>query len=135
MLNIIDAIKKYNAYHLATVAQTTAPDDPKGAGGQFLTGVRDDVLTWIELVKEPGGSLAELVADYRETIQDTAADAAPSSDPAVKWRQFVDLAAYKEDLSQAGTPIDTSLGGYAELALFQIAFRLVSNLLTEIEEG
>ncbi|MET8111209.1 hypothetical protein [Streptomyces prasinus] len=132
-MSMLDGIKKYSPYHLATVAEVPAPD-AESAGSKLLIKVRDEVVEHIEgLLKDSGDSLAEIVRWEREVIQDAVADSAASQDTPERWRQFVDLAAYREDRSNIGTPTDTSLEGWAEVAIFQIAFRLVSNLLDEIE--
>ncbi|MFE9925179.1 hypothetical protein ACFYQA_27475 [Streptomyces sp. NPDC005774] len=133
-MNIIEGIKKYSTYHLATVAEVPATDDAESAGSKLLVRVRDETIEHIEkLLKESDDSLAEIVHWNREVIQDAVADGAASLDTPERWRQFVDLAAYREDRTEIGTPTDTSLEGWAETALFQIAFRLVSNLLSEVE--
>ncbi|MFF4054639.1 hypothetical protein ACFYZ0_02475 [Streptomyces sp. NPDC001708] len=137
-MDIIDGIKKYGAYHLATIAGALAPDEPEGEGAAFLDRVRKETIYAVELrAKEWNLTLAQAAKEHRESIQDSVADSSPSSDPGVMWRQFVELGGYREldQLRGEGTPNDDSPGGWAELALFTIAFRLVSTLLTEIQEG
>jgi hypothetical protein len=137
-MTIINGIRKYDAYHLATMAGALAPDDPDGEGATFLDRVRKDTIYAVELrSKEWELTLAEAAEEHRESIQDSVADSAPSSDPDVMWRQFVELGGYREldQLRKEGTPRNNTLEGWAELALFTIAFRLVSALLTEIQEG
>lgn len=137
-MTTIDNIRRYDAYHLATIAGALAPDDLDGEGGAFLDRVRKETIYAVELrAKEWKLTLAEVVEEHRESIQDSVADNAPSSEPAVMWQQFVELGGYREldQLRKEGTPNDDSPGGWAELALFTIAFRLVSVLLTEIQEG
>ncbi|QAX95523.1 OCR-like antirestriction protein [Streptomyces phage BartholomewSD] len=137
-MNVIDGIRKYNSYHLATIAGALAPDDQNGDGAMLLDKVRDATIEAVELrAKEQELTLAEAAEEYRERIQDSVADKAPDSDQEVMWRQFVELGGYREldQLRKDGTPNNNTLEGWAELALFTIAFRLVSVLLTEIQEG
>jgi hypothetical protein len=96
-------------------------------GADFLALVRDKV---VDLVQEYGD-----VAPYREAIQDAAADIGSEAEPSVKWRRFVDLSAYKENVTEFGRPSPDTPEGHADLALFFIGFRLASALITEIEKG
>ncbi|MFJ6680560.1 hypothetical protein [Streptomyces werraensis] len=137
-MTTIDGIRRYNSYHLATLAEAYAPDDPNGDGAALLDKVTRETIYAVQLrAKEYGLTFAEVVEEHRESIQDSVADNAPNPDPDLMWREFVDLAAYREldRLRKEGTPNDDTPAGWAELALFTIAFRLVSALLTEIQEG
>jgi hypothetical protein len=101
-------------------------------GADFLALVRDKV---VDLVAQYEEARADVVAHHRESIQSEASVAGTSADPDVKWRQFVDLHAYKEEVAEAGTPRPDTPESHAELALSYIGFRLAAALLTEIEEG
>jgi hypothetical protein len=126
-MDIIEKIEHYDPPTLARLAKCAEPDTRVSEGADFLALVRDKV---VELVQEYGE-----VAPYREAIQDAAADIGKDAEPGVKWRRFVDLSAYKENVTEFGTPSPDTPEGHADLALFFIGFRLASALLTEIQEG
>lgn len=135
-MTTIDGIKKLRTHDLASLAECLAPDPHESAGIAFLERIRNAVLDHVEKgLAETGEVVSEFIRWEREAIQDDVANKAPSQDTPRKWREFVELGAYREDLSDMGTPTDTTPGGWAEVAIFKIAFRLVSNLLTEIQEG
>jgi hypothetical protein len=137
-MTTIDGIRKYNSYHLATLAGAHAPDDPNGDGAALLDKVTRETIYAVQLrAKAYEITLAEAAEEHRESIQDSVADNAPNSDPDLMWREFVELGGYREleQLRKDGTPNNDTLAGWAELALFTIAFRLVSALLTEIQKG
>jgi hypothetical protein len=126
-MDITERINHYDPPTLARLAECAEPDSRVSEGADFLALVRDKV---VDLVQEYGE-----VAPYREAIQDAAAEAGKSADLGVKWRQFVDLGAYKENLTEFGTPSPDTPEGHADLALFFIGFRLAKTLLDEIEEA
>jgi hypothetical protein len=126
-MDIIEQINHYDPPTLARLAQCAEPDSRVSEGADFLALVRDKV---VDLVQEYGE-----VAPYREAIQDAAADIGNTAELGVKWRRFVDLSAYKENLAEAGKPSPDTPEGHADLALFFIGFRLAAALLTKIEEG
>lgn len=137
-MTTIKGIHLYGTYHLATIAGALAPDDSLYEGAAFLDDVRRRTISAVELyAQEWKLTLAEVVEEHRESIQDLVADASPSDDPDLMWQQFVELGAYREldRIRKEGTPANDTLAGWAENALFDIAFRLVSALLTEIAEG
>lgn len=137
-MTTIDGIRKYDSYHLATMAGALAPDDPDGAGAQFLDKVRKETIYAVQLrAKEYDLSFAEVVEEHRESIQDSVADNAPNADQDLLWREFVELGGYREldRIRQESVPMLDTLEGWAGMALFDIAFRLVSAVLTEIKEG
>jgi hypothetical protein len=123
-MNIIDEIKQYGPYSLAGKADVTAPDGHGSPGAIFLIDIRDAV---VEAFEEYG--------EVDERKQDEIADGAASVMTHEKWQQFVDLAAYSEDLEGYGTPTDEGINGYPGLALYVIAHRLVSLLVEEIDEA
>jgi hypothetical protein len=126
-MDVIERINHYDPPTLARLAQCAEPDSRVSEGADFLALVRDKV---VDLVQEHGE-----VAPYREAIQDAAADIGSGAEPGVKWRRFVDLSAYKENVTEFGRPSPDTPEGHADLALFFIGFRLATALLTEIEEG
>jgi hypothetical protein len=127
-MDIIEKINHYDPPTLARLAQCAEPDSRVSEGADFLALVRDKV---VDLVQEYG----EVSTPYREAIQDAAADIGSEAEPSVKWRRFVDLSAYKENVTEFGTPSPDTPEGHADLALFFIGFRLSSALITEIEKG
>ncbi|MEU6572315.1 hypothetical protein [Streptomyces sp. NPDC046805] len=122
-MNTIERINYYAPPILAQLAQCAEPDSHVSDGADFLALVRDKVV-----------ELAEAGA-HREDIQDAAANVGEDAEPGVKWRRFVDLSAYKENLTEAGRPIPDTPEGHADLALYFIGFRLASALLDEIQKG
>ncbi|MFF4510616.1 hypothetical protein [Streptomyces mirabilis] len=126
-MDIIERINHYDPPTLARLAQCAEPDSRVSEGADFLALVRDTVLRLVEAYGEVGSN--------REAIQDSAADIGSTAEPGVKWRRFVDLSAYKENVTEFGRPSPDTPEGHADLALFFISFRLASALITEIEEG
>lgn len=127
-MNVIERINHYDPPTLARLAQCAEPDSRVSEGADFLALVRDKV---VEMAEEFG----EVSTPYREAIQDAAADIGSEAEPSVKWRRFVDLSAYKENVTEFGRPSPDTPEGHADLALFFIGFRLASALITEIEKG
>jgi hypothetical protein len=136
MPNIIEQIEQYGPLKLARIADVTEPDSHVSDGADFLASIRDDVTEKVSYYWDGGESqLLDIVQDERERIQDEVSDSAPSVYTHEMWRQFVDLCAYREDLSDHGEPTDDTMEGRARLALSSIGFRLASALLDEIEEA
>ncbi|WDS51785.1 OCR-like antirestriction protein [Streptomyces phage Triumph] len=132
MPTVIERIEQYDPEKLAELAGS--PDIPESRvseGADFLARVRDAVVDRVQAAEEEGEDLRSV----REAIQSDVSDAAPSSDIDEKWRQFVDLAAYKEDLSDHGKVKDDTPSGHADVALMAVAHRLTVALLDEILEG
>jgi hypothetical protein len=127
-MDIIEKINHYDPPTLARLAKCAEPDSRVSEGADFLALVRDKVVDMVQELGETG-------TPYREAIQDAAADIGSTAEPGVKWRRFVDLSAYKENVTEFGRPSPDTPEGHADLALFFIGFRLASALITEIEEG
>jgi hypothetical protein len=127
-MDIIEKINHYDPPTLARLAKCAEPDSRVSEGADFLALVRDKVVDMVQELGEAG-------TPYREAIQDAAADIGSTAEPGVKWRRFVDLSAYKENVTEFGRPSPDTPEGHADLALFFIGFRLASALITEIEEG
>ncbi|QBI99432.1 OCR-like antirestriction protein [Streptomyces phage Caelum] len=127
-MDIIEKINHYDPPTLARLAKCAEPDSRVSEGADFLALVRDKVVDMVQELGETG-------TPYREAIQDAAADIGSTAEPSVKWRRFVDLSAYKENVTEFGRPSPDTPEGHADLALFFIGFRLASALITEIEEG
>lgn len=105
-----------NAYELARLADCGSPDTPESPGAALLLSVQDDVN---DLDARP---------DDDDTHQ--IADGAPDVYTYKRWQEFVDLAAWQEDLDElGGTPED--LTEAAGVALYIIARRLADRLIAE----
>lgn len=113
----------YNAFQLARLADCGEPDTEHSPGARFLESVRDAVDEMIEYSKPAG--MDEVADGIREI-----ADGAPDVYTAARWAQFVDLAAWQEDLSEIGGGGE-DMTGNAGLALYLIAERLATKLTTE----
>jgi hypothetical protein len=118
-------------FYLSSLADCGSPDSTESAGFEFLASVRDNVLdrldpdTWDDR------------ADFERVTQDLASEIAgeaPDYRTYTKWRQFVDLCAFQEDLDDWGG----ASGDWdkdSDSALVMIAERLVGALLGEIAEA
>jgi hypothetical protein len=112
----IEYVRKLSAYDLARLADCASPDSQYSHGATFLLAVRNAFVEAWE-----NGYSWELVA--RE---------APNVYTHQMWCEFVDLAAYQEDLTDYGFLEDLETG--ARLALSQIAERLLYRLQEVAEE-
>jgi hypothetical protein len=125
---------KHNVYTLVDLAGCGTPDSSASIGAYFLTGVRDALVDMIGWGVEHNGLTVSEVAqeildgDGRHEI----ADAAPSIYTHKRWMEFVDLCAYKEDISEVAGDTEPDMNTGAEIALYMIADRLVSALCQEI---
>jgi hypothetical protein len=124
----LDALKELTVWQLSRMAGTSAdPDAPNSAGGKFLTAVRD---TYVEHVEYKGEDF-----DPSEDIGDVAheiADGAPDVYTHTRWMEFVDIAAYHEDISDLMPETGDDLTKAAGVALYMIAERLVYALHAEL---
>lgn len=132
----IASIKELNAYQLAGMADTHSPDTLESEGAEFLTIVRRAVADSLE--EFAGTSSADNLADLVEEFRDSddvrqIADDAPSIWTFTKFKQFTDLAAWQEDVSEYSDG-DTDMEKLAGIALYMIAERLIAALLTDVEE-
>jgi len=134
-MNVLGQIKQYSAYRLSELADTGSPDDHGSDGAVFLTDVRDDLVDRIQHHLNDGDELGDVLDSEGERIRNEVSDSAPAVSTHLKWKQFVDLTAYTEDLSDHGTPTDNTPGGWADMALVQIAYRLLDVLMDEIEDS
>lgn len=136
--------------HLAQFADCQCPanhkGDPRGADGRrFLSHVAGQTADALADILDdelgPDATAAEITAAverFRDGEDDDnraldIADGAPSVWTATRWAEFVDLAAWQEDVSEwdgAGAEL-TDLAGYA---LAEIARRLVDALAGEVVE-
>jgi hypothetical protein len=130
-------IKSWTVYRLSNEADAGSSDfDPDGAGARFLASVRDDVLDRVEYATADtdADALSDAVESLKEDAVHEIADAAPDVYTFTRWSEFVDLAAWQEDLSEFGeTPDD--LTDAAGVALYMIAERLAVAILDAITEA
>jgi len=112
---ITTALDGLSSILLAGMAGCHAPESDTSPGGRFLLAVRDAVTEDIA----PDGTLHDAVADE-------VATAAPSDYTHLRWQEFVDLRAYREDFS----PCDDGMR-YAGDCLSLIAERLVAALVAQ----
>ena len=129
-------IRDWTVYRLANEADAGSSDfDVDGAGARFLTSVRDDVLDRVEYATADtdADDLGSAVESLKEDAIHEIADAAPDVYNFTRWSEFVDLAAWQEDISEYGEPED--LTGAAGFALYMIAERLAVAVLDTVIEA
>lgn len=112
-------------YQLSGQADCATPDNADSLGAEMLLGVARSI---VESVRWD----IEQLDDDSDAAHD-AADNAPSVYTHPMWRQFVDLAAWQEELDEYGTPDDMEQG--ARWCLYAIARRLAEALLEELREA
>lgn len=128
---VLADIADWSAYRLANEAECFGPDSLDSEGAQFLERVRNAVLDI--------DGIGEMSSDDLDTIDDDGtlgqiADDAPSVYTFTKWRQFVDIGAWQEDVSELSE--DTSdIDSLASLALNIIADRLARVIVEAIAES
>lgn len=116
-----------NAYQLANRANCACPDALDSPGAKFLESVQDGVREAIDDAPDAQDA-ADL--DYNGRLHEIA-DAAPDVYTYTRWQEFVDLAAWQEDLDEiGGTPDDMT--DAAGVCLYLIAARLAHALADEI---
>jgi hypothetical protein len=131
-------IKSWTVYRLANEADAGSSDfDPDGAGARFLASVRDDVLDRVEYAttETDADDLADAIEALREDAVHEIADAAPDVYTFTRWSEFVDLAAWQEDISEYGDPAGDNLTRAAGVALYMIAERLAVAIFETISEA
>lgn len=127
---VIEEMKAHNAYTLASVsyADCGTPDSLESSGAKFLVRVRDDAIGRIEDDPDLLGC---------EDVAAEVADNAPSVYTHALWSEFVDLAAYREDVSDFGydSIATDEPEKLASISLYSIAERLCNAMLTELRES
>ncbi|AOQ27116.1 OCR-like antirestriction protein [Streptomyces phage Brataylor] len=135
-MNIIEEIKQYGPYSLASEGETLDPDDHSSPGSHFLVSVRDAVIERVEWEVEHN----ELtLVEAAEAVRDgdalgEIADGAPSVYTYQLWQEFVDLGGYREDLEPHDLNV-SDMDKIPGIALYHIAYRLASVLLEQIIEN
>lgn len=113
----------HNAYQLARLAECTDPDSLESDGSRWLLRVASDIPDLMES------------DDPEDTVHEYADGAVPHMTHE-RWKIFVDLGAYSEDLSELDFEYDADnsqadLTGAAGVALYMIADRLLRALISE----
>lgn len=128
-----DELKTLTAYQLATLADCADPDALDSIGAEFLKAVRDDVLETFEY--------DNWSSDTYATIWGIADNAVPIMTHDIA-KTFVDLCAYREDLSERASDSGHDMVHLMQIAVYQIGERLAEALyekyrhtLEEIEEA
>jgi hypothetical protein len=125
-------IRGRSAYALASDADVAGPDTLDSAGAEFLRQVAHEVCEAVDYWVADGVR----PADVRDASDKWAeiADVMPDVCTAQRWQEFVDLAAWSEDLENYTTD-GKDMTELAGLALYAIAERLCGVLWQEILEA
>lgn len=119
------------AYTLANDADVACPDSLTSEGAEFLTAIRDALAERIEHDAE------DVAGDEGDVCAEIADGAVPVWNTHRLMTAYVDLAAYREDLSDYGDTVDGVM--LATWSLYQVGQRLASTLLdqwrTDIEQA
>ena len=131
-VSITEAIAGINgmaAYTLANMADTHCPHSLESEGASFLSSIRDAVAEQLDYLSADAEDMEELIGTFRDNGSDSEiADAGPSIYTFQRFKEFTDLCAWQEDISDyAGD--ETDMEKLAGIALYMIAERLVSALL------
>ena len=116
-LTITVGTTEYRIYELASLAECASPDSGDTPGAYFLVGVAQSVADAYAF---------DRTQDVDDVVAEVADDA-PSVYTDTMWREFVDLAAYREDLDELGVT-DGGLEPQARICLYMIAERLARAL-------
>ena len=131
-------------WELANLADCTSPDRPDRHGyAHDVSGEEFDPSPGAEFLRSVAYGVSDfLPSDGEEFDPDDVevadnvsevADAAPSVYTYQRWREFVDLAAWDEDVTELGGP-DDDMTATAGVALYMIAERLARALVAEYAE-
>lgn len=136
----VDALPDLSTAALAALADCVCPDRDEKAGRSFLSGVAEavadllgDELRGLDDDAAADEILATVTAWREGDAPFEIADGAPSVYTFTMWKQFVELAAWQEDVSEFGDPGD-DLSRAASLALYVIARNLVDALVDRVAE-
>lgn len=140
-MTTLDDIRAWNPLHMADAAEAFDPDtiaeregEDDSPGAVFLRSVWRATLEAVETAREEGVAWSDLAEHLTDAFHEIA-DAAPDVYTHTRWREFVDLGAYREDLSEWG-PIDPEdiERAVAGVALYQMADRLARAIVEELAE-
>jgi len=116
----LDEVATLPVYRLSDMADCPEPSDETGR--LFLVSIRND---FVDRAKHGYEDEDELIHEV--------ADNAPSLYTHRMWCEFVELCAYREDVSDYVTN-DTDMEQRARVALYMIAERLVRRLVEELAD-
>lgn len=116
----VEEIESLTAFRLANAADVPCPDSDTSAGADFLRAVRDAFVERYTYKAEHGETFD---ADDVTSLADDAPDVYTGE----MWAEFVDLAAYREDISEFGDS-SADMDYKARYALYVIAERLIQEL-------
>lgn len=118
----------YNAYQLANMADCAGPDNNLSAGADWLETV---AISALEILEDDDNKTAT-VDDLGDTITEVADQVVPVY-TYEKWKVFIDLAAWTEQVDEFGPLEDMDSG--ASRALYMIAERLIRAIIEDkVEE-
>lgn len=122
-----DSVREWNPYMIAGTVDCTSPDNQTSPGALWLCAVRDDAVEWWD----NADPFDRTNYDQSDSAHELADNAVPiyTHD---KWRVFVDLAAYTEDLDDIGGT-SGDMDQDSNLALYLIASRVVAATLAALE--
>lgn len=128
---ILDDIREMSVFEFAGSewADCASPDNESSAGAKFLQHVVDDT---VELIESAGDSFDADTIDDDGSVG-RIADNAPNVYTSTKWAQFVDLAAWQEDVSELAGE-ETNLDKLASIALYMIAERLATAICRSVDD-
>jgi hypothetical protein len=120
-------------YALAQAVDAGTPDTMDSPGAVFLVQTYEAFVESVTYWFEDNDDVEPDIDDYRnEDAMREVADGAPSVYTHARWQQFVDLAAYTEDIDELGSG-ETDMTKLAGIALYTIAERIGDVLLDDIE--
>ena len=121
-----------NVYQLANMADCGSPDSTDSPGAEFLASVAGAVIEHLEYLRNDGYMMSEAFSDLRDDMHSLVDPLVPVYTHAM-WQTFVDLAAYREDPTELGGPLD-DMTRAGMIALYMIAERLAYAIADDIEE-
>lgn len=115
-MGVVEEINSISVFRLSRIADCVEPDSDSSPGGWFLRDMRDSVVDLWEN--------DELRDDnYQDKIAELAGNA-PDAYTYELWKEFVDLGAFREDVSDYISELPEDLSDIPRAALRVIAERL-----------
>jgi hypothetical protein len=121
-------VREWSVYRLANEADVMSPDSRDSAGSGMLDSVRSATIDAIDYAD------TDSTDDIRAIETSEIADSGPSVYTHACWSQFVDLGAYREDISEWGEPDGSDLESIARLALYMVADRLARAIIEYVAD-